>query len=64
MTYPKLPNKQRGFADLRQQVADMACDTAITADEMGKLPDGKLLPTKRATLHLRDNEHKATTPAK
>ena len=46
-------NKQAGFADLRQQIANMVSDTAIPQDEMGKLPGENSQQIKRATLHLR-----------
>ena len=49
-------NKQTGFADLRQQIANMVSDTAIPQDDMGKLPGKTPQQIKRATLHLR---HKA-----
>jgi hypothetical protein len=51
------------YSDLRQPIASLLCDEAVTANQIGKLPKAVPQPGKRPTLHLGDKVKKTPTKA-
>lgn len=52
MTQRSPTTSKAGFADLRQQIAALVCDTQVPPDQLGKLPESQLHSVRRNTLHL------------
>ena len=60
MTQFKAQDNSSTFTDLRQQIAALVCDTPVTADQVGQLPEGVAQPIRRRTLHLSCKEKNAS----
>ena len=48
----KLQDKQKGFADLRQQMLEQVINAVVPADEVGKPPASTKNKSRPFTLHL------------